>query len=240
MKSVIRRLSLALAFLFVAVPSVVFGQSYCPQALMGQMNGSYYYNCQACADMAECSMVHVATDTSYDCAGCCGGCCGGAMPDCAQIIDASFLLAPATAIKSTAAAKAPAATAPAAKAPAPKSPDDFEVICVNCKQTSFADFSPALGFQRPGKQVTVTKYKLVVHIQGKGDFFFHCVEAVHSDYPKATLRIGQQLDGDAAAPDGVQTLTADRVKGNRHTHRLKVRADSRHFDVQSVNDLGTQ
>lgn len=224
MKSFIRQFLFGIALGFV-VPSAVFGQSYCPQALMGQMNGSYYYNCQICGG-SGCSTTHVATDQAYDCGGCCANCCG---TPCVDPISGLTARSPTAAPKM------------GEKKSRDNGDNTFDVLCVHDRQNAFVDFSSKTGFKGPGKHVTITRYKVTVTIPGKGDHFFHCVEAIHDDYPDMPLCIGQELDGDTPIPDGsdILPLTATRTKGEGHYHRLKV-SGSIHFDVLSVNDLGTQ
>lgn len=232
MKSVMRQLLFGIAF--VAAPSAVFGQSWCPQALMGQMNGSYYYNSQICGG-SGCSTTNVATDSAYDCGGCCTNCCGTA---CADTIS-SLTTAPAPAAIPAPAPAAEAAPKVDVKKAGDNGDDQFDIVFIRCKQAGFADFSKA-GFKGPGSHVTVKRYKVLVDIPDKGTYYFHCIEAIHKDFPDKPLRIGQELDGDAPIPPSatVKTISMSRTKGAGHYHRLKV-SDTVHFDVTSVNDLGT-
>lgn len=224
MKSVMP-LSIVFASLFVALPSMVFGQTYCPQALMGHMNGSWYYNCQTCTN--GCPLVHVATDQAYDCGGCCSTCgCGTA---CVEPISASKGAA------SDGTQEAPQQAD--AKNARDNGENKFDVVCIRCKQTNFADFS---SFKGPGSHVTIKRYKVLVDFPDGVTYYFFCIEAVHDQYPNMPMRIGQQLDGDTPIPAGmnVKTVTMSLAKAAHRYHRLKV-SDSVHFDVMSVNDLGT-
>lgn len=225
MKSVMRHLSFGIALGLIALPSVLFGQSYCPQALMGQMNGSYYYNSQICGG-GGCSTTHIATDAVYDCGGCCPNCCG---TPCAEAI---------LGLKATSPTAAPKISE---KKAGDNGDNTFDVLCVHDRQVNFVDFSSQTGFKRPSKHITITQYKVKVTIPDKGDRFFYCIEAIHDEFPDKPLRIGQELDGDLPIPAGsdIQQITAARTKGERHYHRLKV-AGNLHYDVLSVNDLGTQ
>jgi hypothetical protein len=229
----------AAAFVFLASNALA---QYCPQALYGQMNGSYYYYCRMCQICNQ--SCYVVTDAAHDT----GGGCGTCGTNCADQI--GLYIKPA---KQAQGGKGKAKTEVAnAKG---KIDNPFVVMPVMGAQPKYVSYNdkfcaPVPSIKAaPSGEVTLNEVTLEID-EGGHQYFFRCIEVVDSSHP-VVLRIGQQLSMDApppAAPANTRPIKkhAFRKKGadgpskNFH-HQVQVSEsgdpDARVFDVISKDDL---